>query len=170
MPSVAELDAMPAELAARELAACCGATRWVRGMLARRPFGSREALLDAADEVWRGLGPDDWHEAFSHHPRIGERASAAAAPARAGAWSSAEQAGVASADDGVRAALAEGNREYERRFGFIYVVCAAGKSARELLDILHARLGSDRETELRAAAEEQRKITRLRLEKLLGGA
>ena len=165
--TVAELNALTEEQAARELVACCGASHWVQGMVARRPFVSRSAVLRAADEVWREMGPDDWMEAFAHHPRIGERASEAPAPARASVWSTAEQARVGTADEDIRAAIAEGNRDYERRFGFIYIVSAAGRDADELLAILRGRLRNDRNTELRVAAGEQRKITRLRLEKLL---
>jgi OHCU decarboxylase len=166
MPSVAELDALPDARAAALLRPCCGASRWVAGMVARRPHGSLGALLAAADAVWRSLGPADWREAFAHHPRIGERQAAVAQEARGAAWSAGEQARVGVAPADVRAALAAANREYEGRFGHIYVVCATGKSAEEMLAIARARLGNDPETELRVAAEEQRKITRLRLEKL----
>jgi OHCU decarboxylase len=166
--NVAQLNAMPAEQAAVLLASCCGASAWVTGMLRHRPFGDATTLLRAADEVWWSLGADDWHEAFAHHPRIGEREAAAAQDARARGWSTAEQRGVAAATADVRTALAEGNRDYERRFGYIYLVSAAGKSADELLGILQARLSNDPDTELRVAAGEQAKITRLRLLKLLG--
>jgi OHCU decarboxylase len=136
-------------------------------MASRRPFGSVPALLAAADEVWWSLDAEDWHEAFRAHPRIGETKAQARQTARASAWSAQEQSGAARADDGVTAALAEGNRAYEARFGHIYIVCATGKTAPEMLDILRARLAHDAETELRVAAGEQAKITRLRLEKLL---
>ena len=166
--TLSELNALPDDRASSALGTCCGASRWVRGMLARRPFASRGAVLRAADELWREMGPDDWTEAFAHHPRIGEQAAAAIASERASTWSTAEQSGMSSAHDDIRAALAEGNREYERRFGFIYIVCATGRDADELLAILRGRLRNDRYTEMRVAAGEQRKITRLRLEKLLG--
>ena len=119
-----------------------------------RPFESREVLLAAADEVWKSLGPDDWREAFAHHPRIGERASGTAAN---------EQSGMRSAADDVRARLAQANRDYEARFGYIYIVCATGRSADEMLDIVQERLNNEPETELKVAAEEQRKITQIRL-------
>jgi len=137
-------------------------------MLGRRPFGDVAGVLRAADEVWSSLGPADWHEAFAHHPRIGERAAAVEQDARAQGWSAGEQRGVADADAGLRAAIAEGNREYERRFGHIYLVSAAGKTADELLATLRGRLSSDPDTELHVAAAEQAKITRLRLLALLG--
>ena len=166
--SVAELDAMAASEAAPLLESCCGSGEWVRRTLERRPLGSVDALLRAADEVWWALDRADWLEAFAHHPRIGERAAAAPQGERARAWSAGEQRGVAQGDAEVRAALAEGNREYERRFGYIYIVCASGKSAEELLALLRGRLANDAATELRVAAGEQAKITRLRLLKLLG--
>ena len=167
--AVAALDALPADEAAELLASCCGARAWVRGMLERRPFVTREALFAAADDVWWSLTAADWLEAFAHHPRIGERGAAPAAerPARAAGWSADEQRGAAAATDDVRTALAEGNREYERRFGHIYLVCATGRSAADLLATLRSRLSNDPATELRVAAGEQAKITRLRLDRAL---
>ncbi len=149
------------------LAECCGASRWVSGMLARRPFGSRDAVLSAADEIWRSMDSEEWREAFSHHPRIGERKSVIPQTERGSAWAAGEQSRVERARDDVRAELAAANREYEQRFGYIYIVFATGKSAEELLALARERLRNDRDLELRIAAEEQRKITRLRLDKLL---
>lgn len=163
---VEALDALPAGAAAGELRSCCGSREWVRRMVARRPFGSVAALLAAADEEWWALGQSDWLEAFAHHPRIGEHVAAVAPDARARAWSAGEQRGAAQATDSVRDALAAGNREYERRFGHIYLVRAAGRDAEELLAILRSRLTNDSATELRVAASEQAAITRLRLEQL----
>jgi OHCU decarboxylase len=160
--SLAELDAMPADEAASRLASCCGVRAWVEGVLERRPFGDVRTLLRVADDVWWSLDPDDWRETFAHHPRIGERT--------AQAWSAGEQRRVAAATADVRDALAEGNRDYERRFGHIYLVSAAGRTAEELLAILQSRLSNDPTTELRTAAGEQAKITRLRLLKLLGAS
>ena len=164
---VAALDALPEAEAAEQLASCCGSSEWVRRMLARRPFGTRDALLRAADDVWWSISTKDWLEAFSHHPRIGERDAAAARPPRAADWSADEQRGTSGAGDDVRAALADSNREYERRFGHIYLVFASGRSAAELLENLRSRLGNDRRAELAIAAEEQRRITRARLQRLL---
>ena len=149
------------------LADCCGASRWVSGMLERRPFRSRAVVLSTADEIWRSLDSGDWREAFSHHPRIGERKSAMPLSERGSTWAASEQSGLERADDDVRAELAAANREYEQRFGFTYIVFATGKSAEEMLALARERLRNDPETELRAAAEEQRKITLLRLDKLL---
>ena len=128
-------------------------------MIKRRPFGSRDAVFTAADEIWNSLDQSDWLEAFAHHPRIGERTNDAIA-AR-------EQSGIRSADKPVREELAQVNSDYERKFGYIYIVCATGKSAEEMLAIARSRLNNDPSTEIAVAAEEQRKITQLRLAKLL---
>jgi len=132
-------------------------------MLARRPFGSRDALLTAAREEWWALSPDDWLEAFSHHPRIGDRAELAARFPATHHLSAREQSAVAHATEDVLTALADANQAYVDRFGFIFIVCATGKTANEMLELLRERLPNDRETELRIAAEEQAKITALRL-------
>ena len=132
-------------------------------MLVRRPFGSREALLKAARDEWFSLLPGDWLEAFSHHPPIGDRASLAARFPATHHLSEREQAGVGDARAEVLTALAEANQAYADRFGFIFIVCASGKSAEEMLRLLRARLPNDRDTELQVAAEEQANITALRL-------
>lgn len=163
------LNALPDDEAEAAFLTCCGATRWAREMARRRPFASRAEVLETAAEVWLALDPEDWDEAFRAHPRIGERKAAPAQSAQAAAWSAQEQAGAATAGDEVAAALAEGNRAYEERFGRIYIVCATGKTADEMLAILRGRLANDPATELHAAAAEQAKITALRLEKLLDG-
>jgi allantoicase len=144
------------EDARRELAACCGSSRWIDEMLKERPF---EDVLATADAVWSSLTPDDWREAFAAHPRIGERKN--------DRFSSAEQSGASGASSSTMGALAEVNRQYEERFGHIYIVCAAGKSAGEMLAMARTRLGNSKDDEIRVAAEEQRKITRLRLLKLV---
>lgn len=136
-------------------------------MTSVRPFSSLDDLLAKADSVWRSLSEEDWLEAFRAHPKIGEQNAAAAQSEQARNWSSQEQSGIARTAIETRAALAAGNQEYEKRFGFIFIVCATGKTSEEMLAILHSRLHSDPETELPVAAEEQRKITRLRLGKLL---
>lgn len=165
--AVAELDKMTESAAAELLADCCGSSRWVSGMIAARPFGSRDSVLSAADRIWSSLSASDWVEAFEHHPRIGERTSAVAQGERGAEWSSREQAGIETAGDDVRKALARVNQEYERRFGYIYIVCATGKTPEEMLALAHKRLRNAAAAEVRVAAEEQRKITRMRLEKLL---
>ncbi len=168
-PGIARLNALPDEDAHATLLRCCGSTRWVRAMLASRPFLSAEQLLAEADRHWDSTSAEDWREAMGHHPRIGERQLREKFAATAG-WSNQEQRGVSNAGEDVLTALAEGNRAYEEKFGFIFLVCATGKSASEMLAMLRARLSNDRETELRVAAGEQRKITRIRLEKLLAEA
>jgi 2-oxo-4-hydroxy-4-carboxy-5-ureidoimidazoline decarboxylase len=166
--TVAELDALPAQDAATLLESCCGSREWVRRMLIRRPFGTTTALLDAAAVEWQGLAPGDWLDAFAHHPRIGEREAAAAQDARSRAWSGEEQRGVAQAEPSALAELTEGNHEYEAKFGHIFLVCASGKSAAETMALLRERMSNDAASELRIAAGEQAKITRLRLRRLLG--
>lgn len=154
--------------AAREVLACCGSSAWARDLAARRPFGNEAALVAASDEVWNGLAAADWMEAFSRHPRIGRRKAPAVASSQSAAWSAQEQKDVSAADESVQAALLAGNREYEKKFGRVFIVCATGKSAEEMLSILNERLRNSDATELRAAAEEQRKITNIRLKKWLG--
>ena len=163
---VSAFDALSDHEVSLLLESCCGSHAWVQAMLAHRPFGTLVRVLNEAEEIWWSLGPDDWREAFDHHPRIGEQTAATPQGATAKAWSADEQRGASTAGDETRQALAEGNREYERRFGHIYLVCATGKSAEEMLALLRQRLSNDPATELRVAAAEQAKITRLRLEKL----
>ena len=157
---------MPVARAAELLGSCCGSPRWVEAMVTRRPFHTRSVLLAAADNVWLSLDPADWLEAFSHHPRIGERAASATVSGRAQAWSAGEQSGMSSADDALRVALAETNAEYERRFGYLYIVSAAGKSAEQMLELARARLKNEPGVELATAAKEQETIMRIRLERL----
>lgn len=145
------------------LSRACGSTRWVDRMLQRRPFGNDSRLLSAARIEWFGLTEADWLEAFSHHPKIGDRASLEARFPATHDLSAKEQAGVGGASTGVLDALAEANQRYFERFGFIFIVCASGKTAEEMLALLNSRLGNDRSSELRIAAEEQAKITALRL-------
>lgn len=167
MTSVSELDELPSDDAAALLTACCGSKRWVERMVAVRPFRSRGAVYGAADEIWWSLSSADWLEAFAHHPRIGAAKDAASQSGTAREWAAGEQSGVADANASVRQELTGTNEEYERRFGYIYIVCATGQSAAGMLDLAKVRLLNPPEVELRIAAEEQRKITRLRLAKLL---
>lgn len=156
--SAAELEALEAMLA------CCGARRWAEAMVVARPLASVEELSATADRVWSTMGESDWLEAFACHPRIGER-EAAHASAQSTAWSQQEQSSASKADVPILAELAEGNAQYEERFGFTYIVCATGKSANEMLAILMRRLGNSREAELQEAAEQQRQILQIRLRK-----
>jgi OHCU decarboxylase len=164
---LARLNALPERQAQAELLTCCGSREWAWRMAAMRPFRTEPSLFDAAHEVWWSLDREAWLEAFRSHPRIGERKAEAGQTAREQGWSRGEQAGMDAAAEATRAALAELNRRYEERFGHIYLVCATGRSAEELLAILEHRLQSSPEAEIRVAAEEQAKITVLRLKKLL---
>ena len=147
--------------------ACCGARRWAADMIALRPIASIAELSEAADRIWSTMEEADWLEAFSCHPRIGERKAVPATAPQSAAWSRAEQASTDSATERLLAELAEGNALYEEQFGFTYIVCATGKSAEEMLAILNRRLAGNRATELRHAAEQQRQITQIRLGKWL---
>jgi OHCU decarboxylase len=149
------------EEAAGELLAVCHSRRWAKEVAAGRPYPDVAALQRAADDVWLHLSPEDWREAFEAHPRIGEGGGASAD------WSRQEQAGVGDAGQDVRDRLARGNAAYEARFGHVFLISAAGRDTDEILAALTERLGNDPDTELRVAAEEHRRITRLRLERLL---
>jgi len=164
---IAKLNRLGADEARAALLDCCGSTRWAAEVAALRPFWDVGQLLSIAGRIWRELGREDWLEAFRAHPKIGESKPAAEAGEAARRWSEGEQSGARDAAAETLAALAEGNREYEERFGFIFIVRAAGRTAEEMLGLLRARLGNDPETELRVAAEEQWRITELRLKKFL---
>lgn len=155
--------------AAAEILPCNGSSAWAEEVARSRPLPTAQELFAAADRVWWSLPRQAWQQAFDSHPRIGERHASGtqAATAQSLRWSAAEQ-GAANPDLAAKAALVEGNRAYEEKFGRIFIVCATGKSAAEMLAILNARLGNDAATELREAAEQQRQITQLRLRKWLG--
>ncbi len=161
------LDALDPAAAGEALFRCCGSKRWVEAMLAERPFRTRDALERAADSVWSGLGPEDCLEAFAHHPMIGEDIAALRARfASTRDLSEAEQAGVTTADERTLLELRAANRIYRERFGFIFIVCASGKTAAEMLSLLVERLDHPPALELAVAKAEQAKITLLRLERL----
>lgn len=161
-----ELNALPTSEAERELLTCCGSRAWAREVTAGRPYPDAETLLSTSDWVWSRLVPDDWLEAFAQHPRIGERAAATTSGTER-RWSEGEQARAQQSASSVLAQLASANAKYEDRFGHVFLICATGKSADEILANARERLHNDRERELRVAAEEQRRITHLRLRKLL---
>jgi len=190
-----DLNTLPHAVAVAHFLRCCGSTRWAQLMAGRRPYASIAEAAGEADRLWASLGAEDWLEAFGAHPRIGdggtpaeatpggltrgvsERAHLGRGPGAAGRdmtraatadWSRIEQARVSSASDDVRDRLAAANREYEARFGYIFIVCATGKSAGEMLALLERRMTHSPGDELAVAAEEQGRITRLRLAKLLG--
>jgi OHCU decarboxylase len=167
---LADLNALDDGAAVGAFLRCCGSTRWARQMAAARPFSDAGAMALEADAVWAELDPVDWLEAFAAHPRIGAGGTdSAASPSgsRGAGWAAQEQSGVAGAVDETRRQLAAANLDYEARFGYIFVVCATGRSAAEMLALLERRLRHDAGAELPIAAEEQRKITQLRLTKLL---
>jgi 2-oxo-4-hydroxy-4-carboxy-5-ureidoimidazoline decarboxylase len=138
-------------------------------MASKRPIEDEALLIATADGIWRTLGEPDWLEAFQSHPRIGESHAEEVSPAQSSAWSAQEQQKAATANEALKTALEWGNREYQRKFGRIFIVCATGKSAGEILEILRRRLHNDEATELRQAAEEQRQIMHIRLRKWLAG-
>jgi 2-oxo-4-hydroxy-4-carboxy-5-ureidoimidazoline decarboxylase len=145
---------------------CCGSHRWAEGMVAKRPFADEAELFDAAERAWWGLDRTDWLEAFAAHPQIGDLDALREKFAATADWSAGEQAGVAGAPEEILAELARGNLAYRTRFGYIFIVCATGKTAGEMLDLLRGRLDNTPEEEIAIAAAEQAKITRIRLGKL----
>jgi OHCU decarboxylase len=170
---LARWNRLPVDEAMSVILPCCGSKAWAQRMVGRRPLADEGALLAASNETWRNLTRSDWMEAFQSHPRIGEsrpsQFPALPLPDQSVEWSAQEQRDVADADGDVKVALVGANREYERRFNRIFIVCATGKSAPEILGILRSRLKNDKETELHEAAEQQRQITEIRLRKWLQG-
>jgi 2-oxo-4-hydroxy-4-carboxy-5-ureidoimidazoline decarboxylase len=176
---LAQWNFLPAAEALDEILPCCGSRAWAKELVERRPLLDEGLLLTTSDEVWQGLAVADWLEAFRSHPRIGESgigesgSTESSVPeiaiAQSAAWSAEEQRDVMDAGDYVKIALAEGNREYERRFNRVFIVCATNKPPSEILQVLQQRLGNDEPTELREAGEQQRQITRVRLRKWLQG-
>jgi 2-oxo-4-hydroxy-4-carboxy-5-ureidoimidazoline decarboxylase len=165
--SLESFNALPDDEADRVLADCCVSRVWIAGVREARPYASAADFRATAVRVWSRLEESDWLEAFEGHPKIGDVNSLKAKYASSGHLAAAEQSGVASAADAVIERLASGNRAYEERFGFIFIVCATGKSAEEMLALLEQRLDNERDEELSIAAEEQLKILLIRLEKLL---
>ena len=177
MMRIEDLNALEGDEATRAFLRCCGSSRWAETMAAARPFETAAAMAVAADTIWWSLDRESWLEAFAAHPKIGAggvggagRAGEAGRPgaSRGPEWSDEEQAGVGGADDETRRRLADANRDYEARFGYMFIVCATGKTAGEMLALLERRLRHDAGEELRIAAQEQRTITQIRLRKLLG--
>ncbi len=161
-----QLNSLPAEAAARTFRDCCAAEPWVAGMVAGRPYRDQAQLLAHSRSLWPALTEADWLQAFSAHPRIGDINSLRAKYASTRTLASSEQAGARQAEDSVLQRLKQGNDLYLERYGFIFIVCATGKSASEMLDLLEQRLDNSREQEIHNAAQEQIRITELRLEKL----
>ena len=169
-PALRELNRLPWERAVERLRSCCAAERWARAVADRRPFADVDSLLQSSDEVWAGLGEPDCREAIAHHPRLGGGDLAARRFDETRAQSRREQAAVLGADERTRAALARAQRQYERRFGIIFLICTSGRPAAEILAELERRMSNDHDVELTVVAEELRKITRLRLARTFGSS
>lgn len=162
-----ELNTLPRHQLIAQLNKCCSSAAWINKMLPFFPADDLVELLEDAEEQWFKCSEEDWKEAFSHHPKIGDIDSLKKKFASTAHLASGEQSGVNTASSKTIEALAEGNKKYEDKFGYIFIVCATGKSAEEMLEILQSRLSNDPEKEIEIAADEQNKITKLRLEKLL---
>jgi len=164
---LASLNSLSPSRAEEELLKCCGSKSWARQVISARPFARLEELITKADNIWWSLDSEDWLEAFHSHPKIGEKKAAAPTAVEAQHWSEDEQSGLRNSAQQTLDALPKLNRTYQEKFGFIFIVCASGKSSEEMLEILHDRLKNNAAEELRIAAAEQAKITQLRLRKLL---
>lgn len=167
MSYIEEWNAMTADAASEAILPCCGSRAWAHGLAARRPLGTLPELLAASDAAWWSLPEADWREAFDSHPRIGEQQAVRHATDASLAWSAGEQPAAELSDADAKTKLAEGNRAYEAKFGRIFIVCATGKTAQEMLAILSRRVHNTPEAELQEAAEQQREITHIRLRKWL---
>lgn len=162
-----ELNILPKDQLKAELFKCCGSKSWVEKMLPFFPAEDMAELLYDAEDQWYECSESDWLEAFSHHPKIGDIDSLKTRFATTAGWASSEQRSVTQATEETLQALAKGNEAYEKKFGFIFIVCATGKSADEMLELLQKRLSNSKEEEIRIAMDEQNKITQIRLQKLL---
>ncbi len=165
--NVRHINTMPRNELLIEFKKCCGSSAWVERMVNSRPFYDVESLHEVSDKIWKGLSSKDYLEAFTHHPQIGDVDSLKKRFSNTANWAEKEQQGASQATDDVLLALKTGNDKYLKRFGFIFIVCATGKTAGEMLDLLTNRLPNDKAIELHVAAAEQNKITHLRLDKLL---
>ncbi len=161
-----DFNILPRDQLKELLIKCCGSYAWVQKMLPFVPAEDLVELLEDAEEQWWLCSEADWKEAFLHHPRIGDTESLRKKFASTADWASAEQGGVNNASTATLKALEEANRQYEDKFGYIFIVCATGKSAEEMLGMLQSRLQNSAEEEIKIAADEQNKITKLRIEKL----
>jgi 2-oxo-4-hydroxy-4-carboxy-5-ureidoimidazoline decarboxylase len=166
---LARWNSLDAAEAVREALPCCGSHAWAVALVAKRPIADEASLVEASTAVWRALPEQAWREAFDSHPRIGQKQAVSHATTESLQWSAKEQQNI-SADDTATQALADANHCYEQKFGRIFIVCATGKSAAEILALLEGRLQNDHATELRESAEQQRQITQLRLNKWINGS
>ena len=161
-----KLNRAAPEIAESRFLDCCGSRSWARKMVEARPFENAAALIEKAEQIWRNLEAEDWLEAFAAHSEIGVRTDARQS-AQFAEWSHTEQSGAHAAADTVLADLDEANRWYQKNFGYLFIVCATGKSAEEMLALCRRRLTNNADVEIRIAADEQQKITEIRLRKLL---
>lgn len=164
---VEKLNRLPTDEARKVLLDCCGSTRWAEKVAANRPYWDVGQCLIIGARIWRELEREDWLEAFRAHPKIGEQKAEAAVSDEARRWSEGEQSRSNDAVAETLDALASANREYEEKFGFIFIVCASGKTAEQMLALLRGRMSNGPETELRVSLEEQWLITQLRVRKFL---
>jgi len=162
-----KLNALTAEQATHTFMQCCTSSTWVNTMVAKRPYADKQAVIKHADLAWQDLEEADYLEAFEGHPKIGDVNSLRAKYVNTKELAGNEQGLVKDANDEVLQVLSQGNTDYEAKFGFIFIVCATGKSAKEMSDLLQARLPNNKTQELINAAEEQRKIFQLRINKAL---
>ncbi|HZT59282.1 MAG TPA: 2-oxo-4-hydroxy-4-carboxy-5-ureidoimidazoline decarboxylase [Pyrinomonadaceae bacterium] len=162
-----KLNSMTPDEKRAVLLSCCGSTRWAERVAALLPMWDEGQVLIIGERVWNELAREDWLEAFRAHPKIGERRAETEVSEAARRWSEGEQSRAGEASAETLAALAEANREYEEKFGFIFIVCATNRTAGQMLSMLRERMRNDAGTELRVAAEEQWRITELRVRKLL---
>jgi 2-oxo-4-hydroxy-4-carboxy-5-ureidoimidazoline decarboxylase len=166
-PALARWHGLTHDEAAEEILSCCGSRAWAARLAALRPFANEQSLFAAADHCWQNLPEADWLEAFRSHPRIGEQHAQKQTTATSAAWSRSEQSQMKDADAAILLRMREGHREYEERFGRIFIVCASGKQPAEMLRILEQRLTNDPAKELRESAAQQQQIMQLRLRKWL---
>lgn len=162
-----ELNNLEPEEAYDAFEKCCTSSTWIINMVNERPFDSKESLFTFSDNIWAKCNENDWLEACDGHPKIGDVSSLKEKYATTKQWAGNEQSGMDTASDDIINKLAKGNTDYETKFGYIFIVCATGKSAKEMHDLLEIRLNNEPEQELKIAMGEQNKITHLRLEKLL---
>ncbi len=165
--TIEKLNSLKPQVATDELFKCCGSINWAKKLSQERPFKNLHDLVATSDEVWQKSSKADGLEAFTHHPKIGDLKNLEKKFASTKEWAGGEQAAVNVATQIVLQALAKGNEDYEKKFGFIFIVCASGKSAEEMLALLNERMGNDKETEIKIAMAEQNKITKIRLKKLV---
>ncbi len=165
--TVAQLNKLDLPQRAATLRTCCGSSTWIESMQLLFPVADEAALLAAAETAWVQCSKADWKEAFTHHPKIGDINSLKEKYAATREWAAGEQAAVEQGAEEVLQALALGNSAYEKKFGYIFIVCATGKSAAVMLQLLEARLENSPAAEIYIAMREQGKITALRLKKLL---